>query len=86
MTQNSIGIDKFELDTPILCIDLDVMESNIGKMAEFIQQRGKQWRPHQKCHKTPAIALKQMQAGAIGVTCAKISEAEVCAVWFELAN
>ena len=44
-----------------------------------MQARGKQWRPHQKCHKTPAIALKQQAAGAIGVTCAKVSEAEVMA-------
>ncbi|MBM81132.1 MAG: alanine racemase [Planctomycetaceae bacterium] len=79
MTQSLIGVSKQELDTPILCIDLDVMESNIQKMASFMQERGKQWRPHQKCHKTPAIALKQMEAGAIGVTCAKISDAEVFA-------
>ena len=37
------------------------------------------WRPHEKCHKTPAIALKEIEAGAIGVTCAKVSEAEVMA-------
>ncbi len=79
MTQSSIGADKFDLDTPILCIDLDVMESNMQKMADFMHERGKQWRPHQKCHKTPAIALKQMEVGAIGVTCAKVSEAEVMA-------
>jgi D-serine deaminase-like pyridoxal phosphate-dependent protein len=79
VTQIPIGAEKNELDTPILCIDLDLMESNINQMAGFIQQRGKQWRPHQKCHKTPAIALKQIEAGAIGVTCAKVSEAEVMA-------
>jgi D-serine deaminase-like pyridoxal phosphate-dependent protein len=74
-----IGSRKFDLDTPILCIDLDVLESNIRKMAGFIRDHGKQWRPHQKCHKTPAIAWKQLAAGASGVTCAKISEAEVMA-------
>ena len=79
MSQSPIGTHKLELDTPILCIDLDVMESNIGKMVSFMHERGKQWRPHQKCHKTPAIALKQLEAGAIGVTCAKVSEAEVMA-------
>jgi len=77
--QPPIGADKFELDTPILCIDLDVMESNIQQMSDFMRQRGKQWRPHEKCHKTPAIAWKQIHAGAIGVTCAKVSEAEVMA-------
>ena len=79
MSQSLIGAEKQTLDTPILCIDLDAMESNIRRMAEFIQQRGKAWRPHEKCHKTPAIALKQLEAGAIGVTCAKVSEAEVMA-------
>jgi D-serine deaminase-like pyridoxal phosphate-dependent protein len=79
VTQSCIGSPKLELDTPILCIDLDVMDSNMRKMAEFITSRGKQWRPHEKCHKTPAIALKQMGYGAIGVTCAKVSEAEVMA-------
>ena len=49
-------------------------------MSGFIAAaRGKQWRPHMKCHKTPTIALKQLAAGAIGVTCAKVSEAEVMA-------
>lgn len=79
MQQVRPGTHKFDLDTPILCIDLDVMEANIGKMAEFIQSRGKDWRPHAKCHKTPAIAWKQLEAGAIGVTVAKVSEAEVMA-------
>ncbi|MFQ5731271.1 MAG: DSD1 family PLP-dependent enzyme [Planctomycetaceae bacterium] len=79
MPQSPIGSHKFDLDTPILCIDLDVMESNIGKMSGLIRERGKDWRPHAKCHKTPAIAHKQLAAGAIGVTCAKVSEAEVMA-------
>jgi len=79
VTQSVIGSHKFDLDTPILCIDLDVMEANIAKMAGFTGERGKDWRPHQKCHKTPAIAWKQIEAGAIGVTCAKVSEAEVMA-------
>ena len=79
MTQSLIGSYKFDLDTPILCIDLDILETNIARMAGFIRERGKNWRPHQKCHKTPAIAWKQLEAGAIGVTCAKVSEAEVMA-------
>ena len=79
MSQWPIGSEKKELDTPALCIDLDAMEANIGRMAAWMAERGKQWRPHQKCHKTPAIAWKQIEAGAIGVTCAKVSEAEVMA-------
>ena len=70
---------KKSLDTPALCIDLDAMDANIALMAGFILERGKQWRPHQKCHKTPQIAQRQIEAGAIGVTCAKVSEAEVMA-------
>jgi D-serine deaminase-like pyridoxal phosphate-dependent protein len=79
MSQSRIGAHKLDLDTPILCIDLDRMESNIGKMAGLCRQHAVAWRPHEKCHKTPAIALKEIEAGAIGVTCAKVSEAEVMA-------
>lgn len=74
-----IGRPKADLDTPALCIDLELMESNIHRMARFLHQHGKSWRPHAKCHKTPAIALKEIAAGAIGVTVAKVSEAEVMA-------
>ncbi len=79
MSQWLLGTPLQDLDTPALCIDLDAMEANIQRMAAWITERGKQWRPHQKCHKTPAIAWKQLEAGAIGVTCAKVSEAEVMA-------
>ena len=79
MTQLPIGSHKHDLDTPALCIDLDVLESNNARMAGYMRDRGKNWRPHQKCHKTPAIAWKQLEAGANGVTCAKVSEAEVMA-------
>ena len=74
-----LGTPKDQLDTPALCIDLDVMEANIAKMSAFIRERGKQWRPHAKCHKTPAIAWKELASGAMGVTVAKVSEAEVYA-------
>jgi len=79
LPQSLIGEKKFDLDTPILCIDLDRMDSNIRKMAGLCREHAVHWRPHEKCHKTPAIALKQIEAGAIGVTCAKVSEAEVMA-------
>jgi 3-hydroxy-D-aspartate aldolase len=79
VTQSLVGSHKLDLDTPALCIDLDIMEANIGKMMAHMAARGKQWRPHVKCHKTPAISWKQIRAGAIGVTCAKVSEAEVFA-------
>ena len=79
VTASYIGRPKFELDTPTLCIDLNLMESNIRQMAELLRDHGKSWRPHAKCHKTPAVALKEIAAGAIGVTVAKVSEAEVMA-------
>lgn len=74
-----IGCHQQQLDTPALCIDLNALENNISRMASSITKNGIHWRPHEKCHKTPAIAWKQIKAGAIGVTCAKVSEAEVMA-------
>ncbi|MBX6773282.1 MAG: alanine racemase, partial [Chloroflexi bacterium] len=74
-----IGRSKWELDTPALCVDLDVMDRNIRKMAGRIIGAGKNWRPHTKGQKVPAIAHKEIAAGAIGVTCAKLGEAEVMA-------
>ena len=74
-----IGMPVEEIDTPVLLVDLDDLEFNITKLAEHFSAAGKQLRPHTKSHKTPAIAHLQLQAGAIGVTCAKLGEAEVMA-------
>jgi D-serine deaminase-like pyridoxal phosphate-dependent protein len=74
-----IGRDKNDLDTPGLWVDLEIMERNIAQMAEFIRGAGVAWRPHTKGIKIPAIAHKMLAAGAIGVTCAKLGEAEVMA-------
>lgn len=71
-----IGRHKTELDTPALLIDLDIMESNIQKMADYFATVNTELRPHVKTHKTPIISHKQIAAGAIGVTCAKLGEAE----------
>ena len=65
--------------TPFLSIDLNILESNIHFINDFLLKRNCQWRPHSKAHKCPAIAHKQIKAGAIGITCAKLSEAEVMA-------
>ena len=75
-TEPFIGIHKTELDTPALLIDLDKMEANIQTMATYFTTVGAMLRPHMKTHKTPIIAHKQIAAGAIGVTCAKLGEAE----------
>ena len=66
-----------EISTPSLLVDLNVMESNLQQMAEFFQGRPCQVRPHFKNHKAPALARKQLEAGAIGITCATLREAEI---------
>ena len=71
-----IGMHKTELDTPALLIDLDKMESNIQTMADYFTTVNAALRPHLKTHKTPMLAHKQIAAGAIGITCAKLGEAE----------
>lgn len=71
-----IGMHKTELDTPALLIDLDKMEANIETMANYFSTVNADLRPHVKTHKTPIISHKQIAAGAIGVTCAKLGEAE----------
>jgi len=74
-----IGSPIEEIDTPALLLDLDVMEANIETMARRFRAMPAELRPHAKTHKTPIITQKQIQAGAIGVTCAKLGEAEVMA-------
>jgi D-serine deaminase-like pyridoxal phosphate-dependent protein len=74
-----IGCSKWEIDTPALVVDLGVMERNISRMATTFRDAGVGWRPHTKAIKTPAIAHRLLQAGALGVTCAKVGEAEVMA-------
>ncbi len=68
-----------DLDTPALIIDLDKLEFNIRDMANFARQQGVKLRPHIKSHKIPEIALMQVREGAVGVTVAKLGEAEVMA-------
>ena len=66
-----------DLDTPALLIDLDVMEHNLRRVAGYTQEHGLRLRPHTKTHKIPALAHRQLQLGAAGLTVAKVSEAEV---------
>jgi D-serine deaminase-like pyridoxal phosphate-dependent protein len=74
-----IGRPKTVLDTPALLVDLDVLDANIKRITDTCRAHGVGWRPHMKGHKTPEIARRQLAAGAIGVTCAKVGEAEVMA-------
>ena len=79
MTTEHIGMIRDAIDTPVLLVNLDALEYNIDLLAEHFRTAGKNLRPHTKSHKTPAIAHLQLAAGAQGVTCAKVGEAEVMA-------
>lgn len=68
-----------ELPTPVPLVDLDIMERNLERIVSLCRGAGVAYRPHVKTHKTPELARAQMQAGAVGITCAKVSEAEVMA-------
>jgi 3-hydroxy-D-aspartate aldolase len=64
------------LNTPVLLIDLDAFERNVASMAAFAKENGLRLRPHAKTHKCAEIARRQVAAGAVGVCCAKLGEAE----------
>ena len=68
-----------ELETPVPVVDIDRLEANISRLQSYLDEHGIANRPHIKTHKIPAIAQMQMDAGAIGITCQKVSEAEVMA-------
>ncbi len=68
-----------EIPTPALLLDLDRFERNLATMAAHVRGAGKAIRPHAKTHKCPEIARRQIAAGARGVACAKLGEAEVMA-------
>jgi len=68
-----------ELETPVPIVDMDRMEANITRLQTYLNEHHIANRPHIKTHKIPAIAKMQIDAGAIGITCQKVSEAEVMA-------
>jgi D-serine deaminase-like pyridoxal phosphate-dependent protein len=74
-----VGMSKWDLDTPALCVDLDRLEANIVKAQAVLTRNGITSRPHAKTHKCAAIAKLQLAAGAIGICTAKVSEAEALA-------
>jgi len=76
---SDIGRAITTLDTPALIVDLDAMDRNIARIANYLEEQRVAWRPHMKGAKLPAIGHILQKAGAIGVTCAKVSEAEVMA-------
>lgn len=74
-----IGQSVGAIDTPALVIDLDAMQRNLVRMAEFSRKHHVRWRPHAKMHKSSGIAQLQIQAGAVGVCVQKTAEAEIMA-------
>lgn len=68
-----------ELETPVPVVDMDRMEANITRLQKYLDEHHVANRPHIKTHKIPEIAWMQMKAGAVGITCQKVSEAEVMA-------
>ena len=73
------GHPVFDLETPALVIDVDAMERNIARMAEFARSRRLRLRPHAKTHKSAKLARLQIEAGAVGICVQKVSEAEALA-------
>ena len=72
-------MNRHDIPTPALLVDLDAFEDNITKMALHLKTRGKAFRPHGKTHKCPEVAKALLRAGAVGCCAARLSEAEVFA-------
>ena len=74
-----LGAGPSQIDTPALLLDHDKLERNIAAMAAFVAGGPAKLRPHSKTHKCVEIARLQLAAGAVGITCAKVGEAEALA-------
>ena len=72
-----IGHPVSDLVTPALTLDLDRFERNARAIHGYLREHGVDWRPHAKGHKSPDLARRQIEIGAIGMTVAKVGEAEV---------
>lgn len=79
MGKSLLGQPLGAVDTPALIVDYDILARNVANLQDSSDAAGIRVRPHIKAHKTPEIAQMQMRAGAVGVTAAKIGEAEVMA-------
>lgn len=73
----AVGMHVRDVDTPALLIELDAFEANIARMRDRMAGTGVAFRPHSKTHKSTAIAALQLDSGAVGVCCQKVSEAEI---------
>src|SRR4051812_27746361 len=70
---------RADLITPALVIELPIFDRNVARMAAWAREKGIALRPHAKTHKCGEIARRQIEAGAIGICCAKLGEAEALA-------
>ena len=68
-----------DLDTPAVLVDLDRIETNLRRAQDYANEHGLRLRPHIKTHKIPEFARRQVEIGAVGITCQKLGEAEVMA-------
>jgi len=79
MPAAAVGDAVDGIQTPALVVDLDAMQRNLARMADFARRHHIKLRPHAKMHKSAVIAKLQMAAGAVGVCVQKLSEAEALA-------
>ena len=81
LNEDLIGVPggRWKLQTPALVVDLDILERNIAHMADHAKRHNIALRPHAKTHKSAEIARRQIAAGALGICCAKLGEAEALA-------
>lgn len=81
LNEDLIGVPggRWKLQTPALVVDLDILERNIARMADHAKRHAIALRPHAKTHKSAEIAKRQIAAGALGICCAKLGEAEALA-------
>src|SRR5580698_6327772 len=66
-----------DIETPALVVDLDILDRNLRRVADYAGRHGLRLRPHTKTHKSIVLAKRQLELGAAGLTVAKVSEAEV---------
>jgi D-serine deaminase-like pyridoxal phosphate-dependent protein len=78
-TELKIGAPILSLSTPVAVIDEAVLAANIARVQTYMDRHGLKFRPHIKTHKIAAVAAAQLAAGAIGINCQKVTEAEVFA-------
>lgn len=77
LPRNEVPVKIHELSTPTVVVDVEVLDENLRRMADYCRTHGMHLRPHTKTHKSIEISQQQLALGAIGLTVAKVGEAEV---------